>query len=459
MKLFQKLIAAPALISLASGFAVNAAEINQREFSPFTKSPDVISTDDFKSDMLFPGDWAYDSLKDLSKSPIFNGSPVHRFAAASELNRLIAGGDGLMNYSAIDRLSDELGSELAIMKGRVDGLEARVNTIEAGSFSDTSSVSFKVKMAIGAVDGLNETTTGTTNAELEGDQTVQFQYTFDTKIKTSFTGEDSLVVAIDSGSTTAGPVDEFGLNNTSDQLKVDGVSYKFPVGESITAMVADNQDGSSMFTTACAYGGPSDTLDDCGNVNAAFDNGGFMTGAEYDFGNGWTAALGYAGPETDIMTKEGLDGFGANLAYIADNYGFSVTYGSVDSDDGATTPAPDGEVDVYTAFNAYYEFDNGISISGGYEFGDIGGALAAQDESINYFVGVSAPAGPGELGAAFGTSGGQLEHQDEELMYEAYYSYPVNDGMTITPLVFVKEKAAAGNPDQTGVMVLSTFKF
>ena len=159
------------------------------------------------------------------------------------------------------------------------------------------------------------------------------------------------------------------------------------------------------------------------------------------------------------MTKEGLDGFGANLAYSADNYGFSVTYGSVDSDDGATTPAPDGEVDVYTAFNAYYEFDNGISISGGYEFGDIGGALAAQDESINYFVGVSAPAGPGELGAAFGTSGGQLEHQDEELMYEAYYSYPVNDGMTITPLVFVKEKAAAGNPDQTGVMVLSTFKF
>ena len=37
-----------------------------------------------------------------------------------------------MNGAAIDRLSDELGSELAIMKGRVDGLEARVNGIEAG---------------------------------------------------------------------------------------------------------------------------------------------------------------------------------------------------------------------------------------------------------------------------------------------------------------------------------------
>jgi len=182
-----------------------------------------------------------------------------------------------------------------------------------------------------------------------------------------------------------------------------------------------------------------------------------MVGAAYDFENGWTAAVGYAGPETDIMSKEGADAFGGNVAYTADNYGFSVTYGSLDSK--TTAGVPDGEIDAYTAFNAYYAFDNGISISGGYEFGDIGGALATQDESINYFVGISAPSGPGELGAALGTYSGQLEHQDEELMYEAYYSYPVNDSMTITPLVFIKEKAAAANPDQTGIMVKTSFSF
>ena len=131
MKLFQKLIAAPAIISMASGFAVNAAEINQPEFSPFTKSPEVISTGDFKSELLVPGDWAYDSLRDLTNSSKFNGNSVSRLEAAAELNNLIAGGEGLMNGAAIDRLSDELGSELAIMKGRVDGLEARVNGIEA----------------------------------------------------------------------------------------------------------------------------------------------------------------------------------------------------------------------------------------------------------------------------------------------------------------------------------------
>ena len=29
------------------------------------------------------------------------------------------------------------------------------------------------------------------------------------------------------------------------------------------------------------------------------------------------------------------------------------------------------------------------------------------------------------------------------MMYEAYYSYAVNDGMTITPLIYVKEFATA----------------
>ena len=44
-------------------------------------------------------------------------------------------------------------------------------------------------------------------------------------------------------------------------------------------------------------------------------------------------------------------------------------------------------------------------------------------------------------------------------MYEAYYSYPVNDGMTITPLIYMKEKIAAGTPDETGVMVKTSFSF
>ena len=145
---------------------------------------------------------------------------------------------------------------------------------------------------------------------------------------------------------------------------------------------------------------------------------------EYDFDNGLTAAVGFAGPETAIATDASADAYGVNAAYTDDNYGLSVTYAMIDSTVTSGSPAvttADGEVDTYTALNAYYTFDNGFSVSGGYEFGDLGGVADTSDGVINYFVGISAPAGPGEIGGAFGTSGGQVEGQTEELMYEAYY--------------------------------------
>ena len=43
-------------------------------------------------------------------------------------------------------------------------------------------------------------------------------------------------------------------------------------------------------------------------------------------------------------------------------------------------------------------------------------------------------------------------------MYEAFYSYDINDGMTITPLIYVKETAASAD-DKTGVMVKTSFSF
>jgi len=336
--------------------------------------------------------------------------------------------------------------ELAITNSRVDGLEARLNNFEAGSFSETTTASFSTDFAIGYLDGKGITSTVT-----DGDEDLQAVYSFQIDLNTSFTGEDSLDISIDAGNgASTGPLAEFDLNNGSDALTVDGVSYTFPIG-GLTAIVGDNTDGSALFTTACAYGGPSNTLDDCGNVNAGITNGGAMFGASYDFGNGFSTAVGYAGAETGIMTKETTDAYGANVAYSADNYGLSVTYGVLET--SAT------QENTFTALNGYYSFDSGLSVSAGYEFGDIGGAAASADESINYFVGVSGEVGPGELGAALGTSGGQIEGETEELMYEAYYSYPVNDGMTITPLLYIKEKATSGTPDETGVMVKTSFSF
>ena len=342
--------------------------------------------------------------------------------------------------------------QLAITNSRVDGLEARLNNIEAGSFSETTTASFSADFAIGAVDGK-----GIRTGRTDGDEDLQAVYGFQIDLNTSFTGDDSLDISIDAGngaSSTA--LAEFDLNGANDAgadiLSVDGVSYTFPVGD-MTVIVGDNTDGSALFSTACVYGGPSNTLDDCGNVNAGITNGGAMVGASYDFDNGFTAAVGYAGDESSIMTKETLDAYGVNVAYTADAYGLSLTYGIIETGTNGVNES------VYTALNGYYSFDNGLNVSAGYEFGDISGAGTRADESINYFVGINGEVGPGELGAAFGTSGGQIENETDELMYEAYYSYPVNDGMTITPLVYIKEQATAGTPDQTGIMVKTSFSF
>jgi len=44
-------------------------------------------------------------------------------------------------------------------------------------------------------------------------------------------------------------------------------------------------------------------------------------------------------------------------------------------------------------------------------------------------------------------------------MYEAFYSYPINDGMTVTPMIYHAENSVAGTPDNTGILVKTTFSF
>jgi len=339
--------------------------------------------------------------------------------------------------------------ELAITNSRVDGLEARLNNVEAGSFSETTTASFSANFYIGAEDtSSTETSTGlATDNDL--DDSISAGYDFGIALNTSFTGEDSLDIAIDAGN--ASNFGEFDADSTAgDMLVVDGVSYTFPVGGA-TMIVGDNTDGSALFTTACVYGGPSNTLDDCANVNAGITNGGAMVGASYDFDNGFTAAVGYAGPEGAILTEESLDAYGANVAYTGESYGVSLTYGVLET---STT-----EENTFTAFNGYYTPEGLPSISVGYETGDIGGAASTVDEQESFFVGLTFDeVGPGSAGIAAGFSN-VIEGSDEEYMYEAYYEYPVNDGMTITPLVYVKEVAASGTDDTTGVMVKTSFSF
>ena len=404
MKLFKSLLVAPAALGLMTPLAVGASEVNLNDISAYSDVDSIEFANSFNKDV-------------------------------ANDNQLIAGGEGLVSDSSFD-----------------------------GGFSETTTASFSADMYIGAVD--DEESPAVDN---DTDDTITAGYSFQIDLNTSFTGEDSLDISLDAGNADSAGIAEFDGNATGgDALVVDGVSYTFPLGDSTTFMVGDNTDGSALFTTACAYGGPSNTLDDCGNVNAGITNGGVMFGAAYDFGNGTTFAIGYAGDETTVGTDEGGDDYAVNLAYIGDNYGVSATYAIVDSDDGAATPVLDDFEDTFLAFNGYYTPDVAgfPSISIGFEFGEDGSTdadnvQAAGDDSLtSYFLGLTwDEVGPGSAGVAMGTKTPTVESTNEQWMYEAYYSYPINDGMTITPLVFMKETSDEGIDDEKGLMVKTSFSF
>ena len=461
MKLFQKLIAAPAIISLASGFAINAAEINSTDLSDYSNSNDLVSLGDFKSDTLFPGDWAYDSLKDLTNSPKFNGNSVTRLEAAAELNNLIAGGEGLMNGAAIDRLSDELGSELAIMKGRVDGLEARVNGIEAGSFSDTTTMSGKAGFLIGA-------------ESLDGDanEAVMGEYFFEVDLNTSFTGDDKLNIELETGNHPGAGVgkDKEGLDwgsDNGDTLKITDLNYSFPLGGWNLA-VGDSMDASKTWPNACSMNNMVDNLGDCGAGNSVDLGGDVSFSASKEFGDGWEIGLGISADSGETsrggFTKEGDDFYGIALGYESDTYGFTVAYSmkeKTDTSGGSDATAWDsGDTQTdstYYGLVAYYSPESSpLTLSGGVELTDVEGT---DTDKTQWALGVSTELGEGTLSANIGTNGAIADNAAEELAYDLSYEYPLNDSTTITPFVYIVEESAANTDDAVGIGASVMFKF
>jgi len=393
-------------------------------------------------------------FKSLLIAPATLGLLAPMSATANELN--LAEVSGYSSSEEVQNISEFYPKELAVTNSRVDGLEARLNEFEAGSFSETTTASFSADFYLGGVDG----GTAATNDPFMA------TYGFQIDLNTSFTGEDSLDISLDAGNTlaTSTGVTEFDGNATGDSLDVDGVSYTFPV-LGATVFVADNGDASSLFTTACTYGGPTNTLDDCGNVNAGPTGGAVAAGASYDFGNGFTTAVGFQTTTeavTGIATEESTDSISLNGAYTGSNYGISVTYASIE--DGETAE----QEDTYTAFNAYYSADIEYfpSISIGYEIGDDASGntsnnsvtVADSDEITSFFVGLQwDEVGPGSLGVAAGHSS-TVEKVDEDWMYEAYYSYPVNDAMTITPVVYTKT-GPSYETAESALLVKTAFSF
>jgi len=320
--------------------------------------------------------------------------------------------------------------EIAVTNSRVDGLEARFNDLEAGSFSETTTASFGVDFLVGAVDG------SSTN------EATAFSYQMGIGLETSFTGEDALSATIDIGNASGVVGGSTGLNfdNTTDKLQLDGLTYTFPLGGA-TVMVGDNTDVSAVYTGACAYSSFTDYMGNCGTGNSGgLGSKGATAAMSYAFDSGFSLAGGISSDPSGILAKVENDAFGIEAAYTADSYGISVAYSDVEGTTDAT----------FWGVNGMYAFDF-ATISAGIESEDPGSST-----KTGFFVGLSFPeVGAGSLDIGMGTSANYSSSDTEYYTYEASYSYPINDGMTITPGVYIKE----GSTDQTGFAVKTSFSF
>ena len=387
MKLFQRLLVAPAALGLLSPLAANANEVN---FEAVSNYSDEVSEFDSNSFKPFS-----------AKNPLLTSNE-------EELN---------------------------------------INEFEAGSFSETTTASFGVDMLLGSVDGASSEAT-------------TFDYQMGIGLETSFTGEDSLSATIDIGNAGSVAGGSTGLNfdSTGDALKLDGLTYTFPVGKA-TVMVGDNTDISGVYTGACAYNALTDYLGNCGTGNSVGIGGQGATAAmSYAFDNGFSIAGGISSPDTEVMGKESNDSMGVEVAYSGENYGVSAAYSMIEATSQLTAIPNYQAENNYYGFNAYYTPDaSGLpTISAGLEVEEED-KFHFDETKTGYFVGLSwSEIGPGTFDLGLGTAANYSDEDTEYYIYEASYAYPVNDGVTLTPGVYIREGATT---DETGIVVKTSFSF
>ena len=408
MKLFQKLLLAPAALGLFAPVVANANESNFRDVTNYSQDTVEVSLDTFK--------------------------PL------SSKNPLLAGGEGASSSQSS-------------------------NDFDVDSFSATTIAQFTSNIALATIDGES-------NAGANLDQELALDYDWSVNLSTSFTGSDSLDVVIQGGEAGRFPeLDLTDAGTTDSRLQVDTVTYTNAVSDRVTAFFASGNgtSGSNLYNTACVYGGVADTFSDCGVSSANIDEGlGTAAGLTFDFENGLTFALGYEGQgmtsgEVGLMSQNGADAVGGQVAYYGDSFGVSLSFANIDNhnDNNSNARASTGQTQS-TGLNAFYQPDlvNFPSISVGFETKhDNSVTGTTTDDSSHYFIGLQwDEVGNGSLGAAIGSEAPTVENTDAQTMYELFYSYNYADGITLTPFYYSKDNTGTIE-SETGFGVKTEFSF
>ncbi len=445
-----------------------------------------------------PTDWAFQALQSLVErygciagypDGTFRGNNfMTRYEFAAGLNAcldqivaIVGNGDSLdpSDLATIRRLQEEFAAELATLRGRVDGLEARTAELEANQFSTTTKLNGE------AIFALSDTFGDAIGAGEDLTQT-QLAYRVRLNFDSSFTGRDRLRVRLQDrniehfdGEFTGTNMTRMGFAGNTGGMEVDDFYYRFPIGDNFRGYLAASAGASdivNIFAPQSSSG--SGAVSRFGRYNPLFRLAGGAGGAiQGSFGNfgldvGYLADNG-SNPERKNGLFNGEHGAFANLTYgLSDAIDLGVSYhrsyapgddvnlsGSTGSRRASNPFGSDvavssdsvggqfrvglGAIDLSGWFG--FTWANAQNNANGFQDGD-------QAEVINYSLALTAP----DLGGAGNLAGlivgvppqatrvqnsdpallGQ-EDTDTSLHIEAFYRYRLNDNIAITPGFFV----------------------
>jgi len=409
----------------------------------------------------------------------------------------------------LKKLLAEFEKELAILKGRVDGLEAKVGELEANQFSTTTKLNGIATMVIGGVSGTNRGVAGTAAPNFDQGDNITFNYDVKLNFDTSFTGKDLLRTQLRTGN--AGFNSAFqpfsspntGLeaftdqclgnnspNGCSDGVNINRLFYQFPIGENFTGTFGAKVRQDDMLALwPSAY--PTDSVLDLFTYAGARGAYSLFLGAGLGLSyekNGWSISANYV--SFDTSSSDSTVGFGEDLSatvqlgYAKENWGAAIAYTYTDTTNSFPGTSEFNSVGL-SAYWSPLEARWFPSISAGFSFSADGNPFAAADEDgWSWMVGLqwadafikgnalgmaigSAGQTGGIFGGGFGTGGIWTDRRNAEdtLAYELWYKFQVTDNISITPAFFWVQNepfgifGLLGGDDNFGGLIKTTFKF
>ena len=510
------------LASLNSGESINGYMEQQEidELKAWRSRNQVTSVNQFSD--VRPTDWAYQALSNLVEKygcvagypngTYKGGQAMTRYEAAALLNACL---DRVTEVTdELQRLMDEFKKELAVLKGRVDGLEAKVGTLEAQQFSTTTKLSGLATFVIGGIDysggGKNNIRDYRGNL-VSAPSNVTFNYDVQLTFDTSFTGKDLLRTNLRAGNfgTSVFGGEPHALGNSAELevafeedagpniVGIYKLFYQFPIGSQFTATIGARVGQEDMLALwPSVY--PADTILNLFTVNGApaaySKNLGAGAGLWWQ-NNGWSVSANYVSAlgsdsANGIFTEDAGATASVQLGYQQEQWGIAAIWTYIQPDTQfvpGTTPLVHGAVD-HTAgaetnafgLSAFWQpMTSGwlpsVSVGWGinntsYSTSRPAGSLRQSQSWMAGLQWTDVFMKGNDFGFAVGSAvfatslTGGVSPDDGNLAWEWWYKFQVTDNITITPALFylsrpMGQRTPEGGFSALGALIKTTFKF